>query len=139
MRTGLVLAAIAAAVLGGCQSTVATLTPPRPEAAVVFTSRGAPVRAKHFRQVAPDCSSLGYADVAIITPPRNGAVELRREGAHPSFASSHPRFSCNARLVDGVGVYYRPNPGFAGSDRFTIQVIWTNGDPSSEDFIVQVR
>ena len=97
------------------------------------------MRAKHYRDVSPDCANLGYANIAIITPPRGGAIELKREGAIPSFAANNPRAKCNSRPVEGVGVYYKPNPGFAGPDRFTIDIYWADGARWTEDFTVQVR
>jgi hypothetical protein len=139
MTSNLLLAAIAALCLAACQSTLATLAPSRPESSVVFADRGAEVRAKHYRDVAEDCSNRGYANVAIALEPRSGRIELRREGAVPSFAADNPRFKCNQRRVEGVGVYYIPNPGFVGGDRFTIEVIWADGGRWTEDFTIQVR
>lgn len=127
--------AIFAASLGGCVAT----SSPRPESTVIFATRDAEVRAKHYRDVAADCSNLGYANVAIVTPPRAGRIDLRREGAIPTFPKDNPRAKCNARPVDGVGVYYRPDATNAGTDRFTIEVIWADGGRWTEDFTVQVR
>ncbi|MBN9061078.1 MAG: hypothetical protein BGP06_00870 [Rhizobiales bacterium 65-9] len=135
MKANLLLAAAAAMSLGACQTTSA----PQSEAEVIFTSHGGTVRARHYRDVAEDCSNRGYASIAIASPPRGGRIELRREGEFPGFPPSNPRSKCNNRKVDGVGVYYVSDPKFIGGDRFTVEVIWADGARWTQDFVVQVR
>ncbi|WP_342359712.1 hypothetical protein [Terrarubrum flagellatum] len=135
MRWRFTLAAFAALSVSACISTASQ----RVETTALFTSRNVAVRAKHYRSVGPDCTSLGYATVTLASAPRGGTIGFRREGEFPTFAATHPRFKCNSRKVEGVGVYYTPNPGFVGTDSFAVEVIWPEGSPSIEDFTVQVR
>lgn len=136
MKANLFLAALAGIGLSACQTAA---TAPRSDADVLFASRGGSVLAGHFRDVAADCSNRGYADIAIVSPPRGGRIELRREGAFPKFPPSNPRAKCNNRKVDGVGVYYVGDPSFTGGDRFSIELIWSDGARWTQNFVVQVR
>lgn len=129
------IAALTGVALAGCVSTASR----RVESTAIFANRGEAVRAKHYRDVGPDCANVGYANIAIVSAPRGGQIELRREGEFPNFAANNPRAKCNNRRAEGVGVYYKPNPAFAGPDRFTIDIIWADGARWSEDFAVQVR
>ena len=72
MRWPLVLAAVAALGVSACISTASR----RADATAIFTSRGAAVRAKHYRDVGPDCANLGYATIVLVGQPRGGADQF---------------------------------------------------------------
>lgn len=137
MKANLFVAALLAVGLSACQT--ASTSSPRTNGDVLFATRGGSVLAGHYRDVAADCSNRGYAEIAIVTRPRGGRIELRREGAFPKFPADNPRAKCNSRKVDGVGVYYVGDPAFTGADRFSIELIWSDGARWTQDFVVQVR
>jgi hypothetical protein len=64
--------------------------------------------------------SIGIRSIAMVTPPRNGTVE-----------------------ISGVSFTYRPNPGYVGSDSFQIRYSNPNLPPSSASgfygYSIQVR
>ena len=58
------------------------------------------------------CVSRGIPTLTLSVPPRNGTVRIGE-------AEATPKGCPNAIKVNGV--FYRPNPGFAGTDSFTVE------------------
>ena len=62
--------------------------------------------------------------VQILTPPSNGTVTVRQG----SFVNSGPRrfinIVCPETVLPGVGIYYKSNRGFRGSDQVTFRLFY---------------
>jgi hypothetical protein len=57
------------------------------------------------------CRSTGFPALTIVVPPRNGTARVGETDATP--AGCHNTIKAN-------GVFYRPNPGFIGTDTLTV-------------------
>jgi hypothetical protein len=58
------------------------------------------------------CVANGIPTLTMIEPPKNGTARFGPAQATPSGCPNS---------VDGVGVFYRPNPGFLGQDRLVYE------------------
>jgi hypothetical protein len=60
------------------------------------------------------CVSRGIPTLTLSVPPRNGTVRIGE-------ADATPKGCPNA--IKANGIFYRPNPGFTGSDAFTVDAL----------------
>lgn len=58
------------------------------------------------------CRNFGRPPLTLIDPPQNGTVRIDETDFTPK-GCPNP--------IKATGVFYRPNPGFAGKDRFTAE------------------
>jgi hypothetical protein len=91
-------------------------TPP-PGEVQVPVSGGQEVRMLALNNTAGECSGFPIPEVRISEPPRSGTIIVRYGVSR--FPENAPQ--CAGRGVPGLGVYYRPNPGFSGRDRARIE------------------
>lgn len=76
----------------------------------------------------PDCSSAGEIEVRVVRPPKNGTVEIENGFGYPNYNEKNQRYSCNARLVQGVRISYSSAEGFTGKDHFDLDLFALNAD-----------
>jgi hypothetical protein len=86
-----------------------------------------------------DCSGKAVPTVRIASPPANGRLILRRKLTYPSFPANNTYSKCNSRKVQGIVPEYHAMSGFVGSDTFTINAIFFDGEERNETFNVNVK
>src|SRR5258707_14867304 len=57
-----------------------------------------------------NCVQGGPVTIEITSPPKNGAISLR--------PATEKNPNCTNEL-QGTGIFYKPNPGFTGTDTFS--------------------
>lgn len=80
-----------------------------------------------------DCSSGPMPEIRIVTAPKNGTV-ITRAGKLKTPAG----YRCPNKETDAQGVFYRSNPGFAGSDEVLIEVKTSEGTIERQDIRITV-
>lgn len=114
-----------------------------PPSAAAPTVRGAVSGVKQFvrdyMSVNPDCSSIGYAKVTVVTEPSWGKVIVEEGESYPNFTRENIRSRCNDRKLPAVLVYYQSEPGFVGTDRLTLEVVTVSGTFYHQEFLINVR
>ena len=73
-----------------------------------------------------DCSSVKDVRIIVRTSPAHGSVTTRPDTVIAG-ASRFGAADCSGRPIDGLGVYYVPQPGFHGIDRFDYDASFSNG------------
>lgn len=116
-----VLLALPAALLSGCQTTGSwTLSP--------VAVAGLPLRLGHFANLNPDCSQIGEPDVRVTKPADHGVVAVRAGEGYTNFAQSNPRNHCNYRPTPGVNATYTAERGYTGPDTVALDIIFPTGE-----------
>lgn len=92
-----------------------------------------------YRQLEVDCKNTGYATIKITNPPKNGKVRSMRVMAFSSFSDDNDRSKCNNRRTPAVRVFYSAKKAFTGSDEFSYEVFWVDGDVWKRRVSVTVR
>ncbi len=103
---------------------------------VKIMASGSVLNLSNFASVNPDCTSKGKTVVRIVSGPAHGSITLR-EGPVFSFFPRLP--NCNSRKVPGVGVMYRPERGFVGTDSVSLDVIYPSGNERSESYSIVAK
>jgi hypothetical protein len=99
---------------------------------------GGVLKLGHYTSVNPDCSLLGMPVVRVSAVPMHGIVRTMKTSGFSHFsAGAFDR--CNTRRVAGVSVEYRPEKGFAGADRFSLDIIYASGRERTESFAITVK
>ena len=91
------------------------------------TVSGREISIERAYEVNPDCSSAGMPYIQAISGPSNGTISIKSEKVFPGYKPDNIRSKCNSQIVDGIKVYYKPNPGFIGKDRVITRLSHTNG------------
>jgi hypothetical protein len=88
-----------------------------------------------------DCTQTGELSVRPTLDPANGTLSQKKTTEFPNLRvpPGDKRLTCNERKFPGVLVNYKPNPGFVGTDKFGIDVIWPNGNSIRRNITVQIR
>ena len=84
-----------------------------------------------------DCSATGDAQISVAVNPAHGTVTVR-PGSVVAGPSQFGAVDCSGRTLAGTGVWYLPQPGFRGSDRFEYDVTTSNGR-SHDTAIIEVQ
>jgi hypothetical protein len=87
---------------------------------------GGVLKLGHYASVNPDCSLLGMPVVRLSVAPMHGALRMFKTWDFSHFAATSLD-RCNTRRVEGVSVEYRPERGFAGTDTFSLDIIYASG------------
>jgi hypothetical protein len=85
------------------------------------------------------CRQQGFPVYTILSPPAHGELSYREEqGAidMPRKWVPHRSPHCRGRPILGKAIYYRPEPGFRGSDRVRVQTYFPPRDLTIVDVIV---
>jgi len=93
----------------------------------VATTSGREISIERAYEVNPDCSTAGMPYIQAISGPSNGTISVKSEKLFPNYKSDNIRSKCNSKIVDGIRVYYKPNPGFTGNDKIVTRLSHTNG------------
>jgi hypothetical protein len=98
---------------------------------------GEKVRIWGYAQPDAQCNSPTVPLILNSTPPQHGALLGRSE----SFTQTSTRSGiyCIGHRINGVVVYYTPEAGFHGIDRFEYDVVHNNGSHHREQVLVSVR
>lgn len=103
------------------------------------TVNGQRIRIDGFYHLNPDCSLVGYPTIRVVSGPSAGRVAIKKEKGFPSFGADTARAKCNARRSPTMAVYYTPQRRFTGSDMFSFEIYWTDGDIWTRNVTVDVR
>jgi hypothetical protein len=69
-----------------------------------------------------DCEFAGYPYTAAIKQPAHGKIEVVHEEVRVHYPKDGPGYVCSGKPVQGNAVYYTPDPGYTGTDQFTIRL-----------------
>ncbi|NTF41119.1 MULTISPECIES: hypothetical protein [Rhizobium] len=108
-----------------------------------FSSRIAPGKKTKITStslVKQDCTFAGFPYTGVVKEPAHGKVDVEHGPVAAKFAKDSPAFICSGKTVQGNIIFYTPNPGFAGTDQFTIRLTGLNTDGTVQDgtFVVHV-
>jgi hypothetical protein len=117
----------------------AAADPSHPVDLAKVVAAGHRLRVEFLYAIEPDCSSMGETSVRILEPPLHGNVTIHNGQGFTSFARDNQRYDCNMRKSDGTFVYYEPQPGFAGQDSVTLDIIFPTGQASRQRYAIEVR
>lgn len=99
---------------------------------------GGVLKLGHYTSVNPDCSLLGMPVVRVSVAPMHGVVRTMKTSDFSHFSgAAFDRY--NTRRIAGVSVEYRPERGFAGTDTFSLDIIYASGRERAESFAVTVK
>lgn len=106
----------------------------------ISTTAGKEVKITSHSSFDNQCRWHGvYPDVITISGPFHGRIALRKivntVGARSIGGYKH---HCFAKKIPGIGIYYRPNPGFRGEDRVSYKVLFPRR-VFQDTAIIQVR
>lgn len=86
--------------------------------------------------VGPDCTLMANT-TRIIQRPKHGIVDIRVE-PHTIGADDERLRQCQGIEINGVAIYYQPEPGFRGEDDFALT--WTEDSRNyPQKFIITVK
>ena len=97
------------------------------------------LRVEFLYALEPDCSSMGVTSVRILEPPQHGKLTIENGRAFTGFAKENQRYDCNMRKSGGTLVFYDPEPGFAGNDTITLDIIFPTGQSSRQRYAIDVK
>lgn len=103
----------------------------------VTTFAGAPVRLGSHATWDASCQGTP-ARVEIVEPPQHGRLSSREEAITINRVDYGSR-RCLGHTVEGRAVYYEPQPGFVGTDRFYYTSLTRTGRPIPHAGTVVVR
>ena len=87
----------------------------------------------------PDCSSIGFSLLAIIEPPAHGTTRIEPEEPYAVFPEGHGYFKCNGTKLNDVRIYYKPEDGYIGPDKFVIKGKMGSGREFRQSFVLTVQ
>jgi hypothetical protein len=119
-------------VMGGCQSTGSgsiSVTVPVDQVRKVA----------RYYSVHEDCASAGSSVVRITNQPAHGTVSVREGRDYPNYPATNPRNACNKRSVPASLVYYKPAPGYAGTDGLDVDAIYPGGQSRQDHINIVVK
>jgi hypothetical protein len=88
------------------------------------TDAGRAVRISGYVQYSVKCTSTGDPHVEVAAKPAHGTVTIRSASIVVTRSRSG---NCLGYSLPGVEVWYTPEAGFQGSDRFDYDVYYTKG------------
>jgi len=91
----------------------------------VFTGSESQIAAMNF--VNADCSSGAVPEVRIGTAPANGNARLQQITIAIGRPASDPLARCNGKPVEAMGVFYKANNDFKGTDTMVLDVDFRRG------------
>jgi hypothetical protein len=97
------------------------------------------LRLDFLSSINPDCTSIGFATVRVVEPPKHGRITIENGTGFTTFPASNPRAECNKRRSEGVAVTYAPGPGFIGTDSVDLETIFASGDLRKQHYAIEIR
>ena len=131
MKRIFVAAVVTAAVLAGPAHSQ------RLRAVTMLSGNEAIVLRPHFLK--PDCTSGQLPDVRVINAPQHGSLRLEKSTITINAPAGAPRAQCNGKGIEAIGVVYKSNDGFVGTDRIVMKADFHNGNVSEMIVLVDVR
>jgi hypothetical protein len=128
------LTVVAAGVLAGCQTTVNRTADIQRSALP-----GSTINLAKPSSVNPDCSSLPTPRMLVVQAPAQGALSAAPGRVYPGFPASNVRSRCNSTAVRGLVINYTARPGSSGSDYFTYDIIFSDGEVWRRNVSVTIR
>ena len=109
---------IAAAVLlvSGCAGG------PAGDARTVAVEPGISVKVGSGSQWNASCQMLRLPTLTVVEPPKNGTTEVKPSVNRIGGGTVVGANPCAGRDIEGVGLFYKSNPGFHGADRLKYSV-----------------
>lgn len=98
---------------------------------------GRPARVFVYAALGEACKPLPAPTLRVVAPPSQGDVSFR-EG-QPTTIASAGAAACAGSAATGTGVYYTARAGAAGSDRFAVEALATDGTRQSRNFEVRIE
>jgi hypothetical protein len=92
-----------------------------------------------MHSVNADCTGGPLPDIRIVTNPADGELRFDEIKFAVDRKPNDPRFHCNGKIVDAVGVFYKSRDGYAGSDNVVIEVDFRLGAVRRFNYSIQVR
>lgn len=83
--------------------------------------------------VKQDCTFAGFPYTGVIKQPAHGKVDIEHGPVTAKFSKDSTAYLCSGKTVQGNIVYYTPNPGFSGTDQFTLRLTGLNTDGTVQD------
>ena len=102
------------------------------------TRAGQEVRIRGFAEFDASCNRRDVPRIAVAAEPGRGRVEMR-PGDVVIGANWVGVTNCAGTTLPGVNVFYVPAPGFAGTDRFKLDVGYSSGRTVRAEVEVVVR
>ena len=87
----------------------------------------------------PDCRSIGYSSINLLSAPQGGQVQTAPGRDYPNFATGNIRFRCNRERLPATILYYQASPRFVGTDSFTVEIVSANGHAFQTTWTIYVR
>jgi hypothetical protein len=119
------LSAICVAVVAISLAALGSLAFAQNETTVERSAKGQPgkdIQVGVYLNVLPDCTSGTLPAIRLLTPPMNGAVNIKR-----GKVSATNYKQCLALEVPGFIAFYKSKPDFSGVDTVTIEVKYPAG------------
>jgi hypothetical protein len=107
---------------------------PKPEPKVVKTEverQGRPNREVFiatYLTLSRDCKVGPNPRLEVSQAPKNGKVYTRANAINLRAVPGAPRTNCIGTSPSGLGVFFRPERRFAGTETFTFKIIYPDGD-----------
>lgn len=87
----------------------------------------------------PDCSSMGYATIRVVTPSGHGSVTFEPGDDFTASNKDNQRYPCNLKQSPGNLIYYQSVPGFIGTDAVVLDVILPSGNLQTITYNITVK
>ncbi|NLR95219.1 hypothetical protein HGP17_00040 [Rhizobium sp. P38BS-XIX] len=90
--------------------------------------------------VKQDCTFAGFPYTGVVKPPAHGKIDIEHGPVAAKFSKDSPAYICSGKSVQGNIISYTPNPGFSGTDQFTVRLTGLHTDGTVQDgtFVVRV-
>lgn len=85
------------------------------------TAPGTEVLVRPYGEFSKSCMPTGAPTILVYMPPEHGKVSIR-PGFFLFTRFGAEVFYCSPGEYQGVGVFYKPDPGFVGTDDFRYEV-----------------
>ncbi|MCA3650199.1 MAG: hypothetical protein IOB85_03850 [Methylobacterium sp.] len=86
-----------------------------------------PLNFLHAGHVRKNCEPIGQIRMVLPVPPQNGKVEAIQKADFVEFGNKGAFRKCSERRTPGITVIYRATEGYRGSDRFSFQLVYSDG------------
>jgi len=121
MRVQLALPLLLAA-LAGCSGAAKLIAPASEDAVVTKRVKSTQeVGIRSHAQWDSQCQAKGVPWASMVKAPTSGKVEFRKETATIT-GSDFGQVRCDGTRIDGIRIYYVPEPGFKGTVDFMYDV-----------------
>lgn len=127
-----------AAAVGGAVVALAAVASEPPLVVKKRTTSGHEVVVRGFAEFDAACRLKHVQTITVASPPGHGAIESR-----PGDVVIGPNWvgagHCEGTTLKGVNVYYVPQAGYSGTDRFVLEVGYSSGRTVRAEVEVAVR